>query len=46
LHGTAVVDTPNSPVPLKLYFVIVDNGKEFREVVNPDALLTVCERVK
>ena len=44
--GTAVVDTPNSPVPLKLYFVIVDNGKEFREVLNSDALLSVCKRVK
>jgi hypothetical protein len=43
--GTAVVTTPNSPVPLNLYFVIADNGKEFREVLNTDALLTVCKRV-
>ena len=42
--GTAVVTTPNSPVPLNLYFVIADNGKEFREVLNTDALLTVCKR--
>jgi hypothetical protein len=44
--GTAVVNTPNSPVPLNLYFVIVDDGKEFREVLNTDALLSVCKRIK
>lgn len=43
--GTAVVNTPNSPVPLDLYFVIDDNGKEFRQVLNADALLTVCRRM-
>jgi hypothetical protein len=43
--GTAVVTTPNSPVPLNLYFVIADNGKELREVLNTDALLTLCKRV-
>lgn len=44
--GTAVVNTPNSPVPLNLYFVIVDDGKEFRQVLNSDALLSVCKRVR
>jgi hypothetical protein len=44
--GTALVNTPNSPVPLKLYFVIVDDGKEFRQVLNTDALVTVCKRVR
>jgi hypothetical protein len=44
--GTSMVDTPNSPVPLNLYFVIVDEGKEFREVLNTDALLSVCKRVR
>ena len=44
--GTAIVNTPNSPVPLNLFFVIVDDGKEFREVLNTDALLTVCKRVR
>ena len=43
--GTAIVNTPNSPVPLNLYFVIVDDGKEFRQVLNSNALLTVCKRV-
>jgi hypothetical protein len=43
--GTAVVNTPNSPVPLNLYFVIVDDGKEFRQVLNSDALVTVCKRI-
>jgi hypothetical protein len=44
--GTALVNTPNSPVSLKLYFAIVDDGKEFRQVLNTDALVTVCKRVR
>ena len=44
--GTAIVNTPNSPVPLNLFFVIVDDGKEFRQVLNSDALVTVCKRVR
>jgi hypothetical protein len=44
--GTSVVNTPNSPVPLNLYFVIVDDGEEFRAVLNSDALLNVCKRVR
>jgi len=44
--GAAVVNTPNSPVPLNLYFVIVDDGREFRQALNTDALLTVCKRIK
>jgi hypothetical protein len=43
--GRATVNTPNSPVPLDLYFVIDDNGKEFRQVLNSSALLTVCRRM-
>ncbi|HMJ22856.1 MAG TPA: hypothetical protein VK513_13145 [Terriglobales bacterium] len=44
--GTAIVNTPNSPVPLNLFFVIVDDGKEFRQVSNSDALLSVCKSVR
>ena len=43
--GTSSVTTPNSPVPLDLYFVVVDNGKEFSQVLNANALLTVCKRI-
>ena len=43
--GRATGITPNSPVPLDLYFVIDDNGKEFRQVLNSSALLTVCRRM-
>jgi len=43
--GTSVAYTPNSPVPLDLYIVIDDNGKEFRQVLNSSALLTVCRRM-
>jgi len=41
----ATVSTPNSAVPLDLYLVVVDNGKEFRQVLNSSALLTVCKRM-
>jgi hypothetical protein len=44
--GTAIGNTPNSPVPLTFSFVIVDDGREFRQVLNTDALLTVCKRTK
>ena len=44
--GESIVNTPNSPVPLDLFFVIVDDGKELREVLNTNALLTVCKRIK
>jgi hypothetical protein len=43
--GEALVTTPNSPVPLHLFLVVVDNGKEIHEVLNTDALATVCKRV-
>ena len=43
--GRAAVTTPNSSVPLDLYLVVVDNGKEFRQVLNSNALLTVCKRM-
>lgn len=43
--GRATVNTPNSPVPLDLYLVIDDNSKEFRQVLNSSALLTVCRRM-
>ena len=44
--GTSVVNSPNSPVPLNLNLVIIDEGKEFRQVLNSDALLTVCKRIR
>jgi hypothetical protein len=43
--GRAAVSTPNSAVPLDLYLVVVDIGKEFRQVLNSSALLTVCKRM-
>jgi len=43
--GRATVNTPNSPVPLDLFLVIDDNGKEFRQVLNANALVTVCRRM-
>jgi hypothetical protein len=36
--GTAMVNTPNSPVPLKLAFVVVKEGKEVRTVLDTNAI--------
>jgi hypothetical protein len=44
--GTAVVDTPNSPVPLNFAFVVTDKGHEIRAVLDSNALVTVCRRVR
>ena len=44
--GTAVVNTPNSPVPLNLSFVVVDKGHEIRKVLDSNALVTVCRKVR
>src|SRR5882724_12901212 len=39
--GTAVINTPNSPVPLHLPFVVVRRGKEIRTVLDSDAIASV-----
>jgi hypothetical protein len=44
--GLMVVDTPNSPVPLNLYFVIVKEGTEFRTVLDNSAISAVFTRVQ
>ena len=38
--GTAVVTTPNSPVPLHLSFIIVKDGRELHSVLDSDAITT------
>ena len=43
--GSATVNTPNSPVPLKLFFVIVKNGTEVRAVLDTNAISTVFTKV-
>jgi subtilisin family serine protease len=43
--GTAVVITPNSPVPLNLAFVVVNQGKEIHSVENANAIATVFIKV-
>ena len=43
--GTAVVNTPNSPVPLSLAFVVVKQGKEIHTVLDSDAIATVFIKV-
>jgi hypothetical protein len=44
--GTAVVNTPNSPVPLVLAFVVVRRGKEIHTVLDSDAIASVFIRVQ
>jgi hypothetical protein len=36
--GSAMVNTPNSPVPLKLAFVVVKEWKEVRTVFDTNAI--------
>ncbi len=36
--GTMVLNTPNSPVPLSLFFVLVKQGKELHTVLNASAI--------
>jgi hypothetical protein len=43
--GTAVISTPNSPVPLNLAFVVVKKGQEVHSVQNANAISTVFTRV-
>jgi hypothetical protein len=44
--GTSVVNTPNSPVPLNLFFVVVNDGREIHTVLNANALSTVSIKVE
>jgi hypothetical protein len=44
--GTAVVNTPNSPVPLDLAFVVVRQGKEIHSVLDSNAITTVFIKVE
>jgi hypothetical protein len=44
--GTAVVMTPNSPVPLHLSFIIVRDGKELHSVLDSDAIATEFTKVE
>jgi len=43
--GTMMVDTPNSPVPLQLFFSVVQQGKQLYSVVNGNAITTVWTRL-
>ena len=44
--GTATLNTPNSPVPLDLYFVVVKDGREIHAVLNSNAISTVFTKVE
>jgi hypothetical protein len=44
--GTALVISPNSPVPLKLFFVVVRQGNEIRAVLDAHAISTVFIKVE
>lgn len=43
--ATAVVVTPNSPVPLNLFFSLVQQGKQLYSVVNGNAITGVWTRL-
>ena len=44
--GSAVVNTPNSPVPLSLAFVVVKHGTEVHTVLDTDAVTSVFTKVR
>jgi hypothetical protein len=44
--GMATVNTPNSPVPLNLFFVVVKHGTEIQMILNSDAVSTVFNKVE
>jgi len=44
--GAAVVNTPNSPVPLRLAFVIVKEGREVHTVLDASAIAAVFTKVE
>jgi hypothetical protein len=44
--GASVFNTPNSPVPLNLFFVVVRQGKEIHSVLDANALATVSIKVE
>jgi hypothetical protein len=44
--GKAVVNTPNSPVPLNLAFVVVRQGTEIHAVLDSNAISTIFVKVE
>jgi hypothetical protein len=44
--GSAVVTTPNSPVPLRLSLVIVKDGKEFRTILDASSVGAVYNKIE
>jgi hypothetical protein len=44
--GTAVVHTPNSPVPLNLSLIVVKDGKEMRSVLDSNAISSVFTKTE
>jgi hypothetical protein len=43
--GTAVINTPDSPVPLHLSFIVVNGGKDVHSVLATDAVSTEFTKV-
>lgn len=43
--GTAIINTPNSPVPLKLALVVVKHGTELRSVLGSNAVSATFLRI-
>jgi hypothetical protein len=43
--GTMVLNTPNSPIPLNLFVVVVREGREFHTVLNASAIASTFTKV-
>jgi hypothetical protein len=37
--GSAVINSPSNPVPVNIHFVIVDHGKQIKQVVDANAVV-------
>jgi hypothetical protein len=44
--GMLTINTPNSPVPIQVSFVVVEGGREVRGVGNSNAITTVWIRLR
>ena len=43
--GSAVINTPSNPFPLRLHFVVVNQGREIDQVVDANAVTAVGHKV-
>jgi len=43
--GVGTIDSPSNPVPVKLHFVVVKDGRQINQVVDANAVTTIGNKV-